>query len=247
MPWLLTAVGVTIPGTYLILQSGKVGNPLNYPLPGSHHHGEEHEDEEHEEDSEEAGEEAEKTESEEQPEAQEDEKKDDEGEQQDEDKAEQDKAENDEGASKDESKTADTNNKPGAKEGKGMSEVPDDNTLSRKTKDGETAKFDEKQELESDSDSKVIHYPDAKGGAKRRIESPYGNKLGTEDKTDDSKAAPSKDPVPGATSAKQAGLSNTDTKHSTKIDEMDHKSKKGMGGPETAKAQGTVDPNQPVR
>lgn len=48
-------------------------------------------------------------------------------------------------------------------------------------------------------------------------------------------------------SGKQAGLSNTDTKHSVRVDEMDDKSKKGDGSPETAKAQGTVDPSQPLR
>ena len=48
-------------------------------------------------------------------------------------------------------------------------------------------------------------------------------------------------------SGKQAGLSNTDTKHSYKIDEMDDKSKKGEGGPDTAKLQGTVDPNRPQK
>lgn len=51
----------------------------------------------------------------------------------------------------------------------------------------------------------------------------------------------------GSTSGKQAGLSNTDTKHPYIVEEDDGKSKKGMGGPETAKAQGTIDPSQPVR
>lgn len=47
-------------------------------------------------------------------------------------------------------------------------------------------------------------------------------------------------------SGKQAGLSNTDTKHSTQIDQMEGKSKKAEGAPETAKMQGTVDPNRPL-
>lgn len=169
------------------MNSGEVKNPFSYPLPGSHHHGSEHGDEDHEEEHdeehEEAGEDAEKTESEEQPEGEEHEQKEDAGEEKHEDSETEDKSE---GATKDDSNTEDNNNKPGAKEGKGMSEVPDDNTLSKKTKDGETASFDETHELESDSDSRVLHMPDAKGGAKRRIESPYGNKQGEEDKTHDS-------------------------------------------------------------
>ena len=46
-------------------------------------------------------------------------------------------------------------------------------------------------------------------------------------------------------SGKQEGLSNTDTKHSTKLEEDPDKSKKGEGTPETAKSKGTVDPNRP--
>ena len=45
-------------------------------------------------------------------------------------------------------------------------------------------------------------------------------------------------------SAKQKGLSNTDTKHSTDIGKDPGKSKKGEGVPETAKLQGTVDPSR---
>merc|ERR1711964_324615 len=46
-------------------------------------------------------------------------------------------------------------------------------------------------------------------------------------------------------SAKQEGLSNTDTKHSTDIGNDPSKSKKAEGGPDTAKVKGTVDPNRP--
>lgn len=47
---------------------------------------------------------------------------------------------------------------------------------------------------------------------------------------------------------KQAHLSNTDTRHSVAIDAPgSEKSTKGMGGPETAKAKGTVDPSAPVK
>ena len=44
----------------------------------------------------------------------------------------------------------------------------------------------------------------------------------------------------GSISSKQSGLSNTPTRHSTQLDQDPEKSKKGEGGPETAKAMGTV-------
>lgn len=47
-------------------------------------------------------------------------------------------------------------------------------------------------------------------------------------------------------SDKQHGLSNTQTKHSTDIDNDPGKSKKGEGYAETAKAQGAVDPQRPM-
>jgi len=102
-----------------------------------------------------------------------------------------------------------------------------DDQISEKSVSG-SGNFGEEQELENDKEGdegldKRIHKPDAKGGAKRRIESRAGKTLGQEemvegeDNSATEKAAPSKDPVPGATSSKQAGLSNTDTKHSTDI------------------------------
>ncbi|KAJ9637740.1 hypothetical protein H2201_004175 [Coniosporium apollinis] len=100
------------------------------------------------------------------------------------------------------------------------------------------------------------HVPDAKGGAKKRIESTYGNKLGAaspvrEDREDDGKAkdkaVASKEPLDhNHTSGKQSGLSNTDTKHSEDIAANPEKSKKGEGAPETAKLQGPVDPSRPM-
>ncbi|KAI9752078.1 MAG: hypothetical protein M4579_005763 [Chaenotheca gracillima] len=97
-----------------------------------------------------------------------------------------------------------------------------------------------------------LHVPDAKGGAKNRINSGYGNRLAPLDEPNaetpgpDDKPASSK-PVQGrqSQSAKQEGLSNTDTKHSTDIANDPGKSKKGEGMPETAKTKGTVDPQRP--
>lgn len=81
---------------------------------------------------------------------------------------------------------------------------------------------------------------------KKRVESPNAIKqddAGDSEGSDD-KAAASKTPVKGQMSGKQKGLSNTDTKHSTDVQNDSGKSKKGEGAPETAKLQGTVDPNR---
>lgn len=119
--------------------------------------------------------------------------------------------------------------------------------------------------------------PDSKGAYKKRIDSGLGKELGagpefadsegdeprreavrdstfslhafTSD-TDVRQAATSKTPQKGSEgdiTGKQAGLSTTATKHSTKIDESTEKSTKGEGTPETAKAMGTVDPNRPQK
>jgi hypothetical protein len=50
----------------------------------------------------------------------------------------------------------------------------------------------------------------------------------------------------GDISNKQAGMSNTQTRHSIPIHESNEKSKKSEGGPDTAKTQGTIDPNRPA-
>ncbi|MCJ1305299.1 hypothetical protein MMC08_008113 [Hypocenomyce scalaris] len=97
-------------------------------------------------------------------------------------------------------------------------------------------------------------FPDAKGGNKKRIESDYGKKQGhdpegetrEEDGNIRDKPAPSKpEGSQNSTSGKQAGLSNTDTKHSTDIAGDEEKSTKSDGSPATAKAKGSIDPNDP--
>ncbi|KAL8944692.1 MAG: hypothetical protein Q9216_000260 [Gyalolechia sp. 2 TL-2023] len=85
------------------------------------------------------------------------------------------------------------------------------------------------------------HIPDAKGGAKKRIESDYGKAQGVAQDDD-------KDASKGASnvhSGAQEGLSNTDTKHSTDMDNNPVLSKKGEGIVETAKIKGPVDPSRP--
>ncbi|KAI4185609.1 MAG: hypothetical protein L6R41_004012 [Letrouitia leprolyta] len=87
------------------------------------------------------------------------------------------------------------------------------------------------------------HIPDAKGGAKKRIESDYAKSQGVaqDESKDSSKGASNVQAV------KQEGLSNTDTKHSTDISNDSDKSKKGEGFVETAKTKGPVDPSRPQK
>lgn len=55
-------------------------------------------------------------------------------------------------------------------DGKDTPGEPTEDKISKKTKSGEDAKFTDTVELDNgDSDSKKIHKPDAKGGAKRRM------------------------------------------------------------------------------
>ncbi|KAI9678726.1 MAG: hypothetical protein M1817_005783 [Caeruleum heppii] len=100
--------------------------------------------------------------------------------------------------------------------------------------------------------------PDNKGGNKRRINSAYGKSLGQPEdgsSMDEEEAGKSQDkPTPSKTplnrnhqSGKQEGISNTDTKHSADLDNMPDKSKKGEGGPDTAKVKGTVRTDRPQR
>jgi len=86
------------------------------------------------------------------------------------------------------------------------------------------------------------HIPDAKGGAKKRVESNKSIKAG---ENDGSQAASSKEAGSHNTqTGKQEGLTNTDTKHSTDISKDPSKSKKAEGAPDTAKLKGTVDPKR---
>lgn len=93
------------------------------------------------------------------------------------------------------------------------------------------------------------HIPDAKGGAKKRVESNNSQNLGDKPESDhdgspDDQASPSKSPGGKNTqSGKQEGLTNTDTKHST---DAPGASEKADGQPETAKSKGTVDSKRPA-
>ncbi|CZT41127.1 related to cylicin I [Rhynchosporium secalis] len=179
-------------------------------------HGDEH-DEEHKEESEESDEES-KDESKDEPEAKAEEKSDD---------AEE----------KSEEKSID-------KEEESEKSVESDSEDDKKDADTPETSDDEGEDTADGKNTKTVK-PDAKGGNKKRFESKQGKKAGESDSSDDGDAAPSK-PVGDKNSqtAKQEGLTNTDTKHSTDISNDPEKSKKAEGGPDTAKVKGTIDPNR---
>ncbi|KAL9029876.1 MAG: hypothetical protein Q9196_001936 [Gyalolechia fulgens] len=87
-----------------------------------------------------------------------------------------------------------------------------------------------------------LHVPDAKGGAKRRIQSHYAKPKGAASDDDDRETSKGASNVRSET---QGGISNADTKHSTDLDTNPAKSKKGEGFVETAKTIGPVDPARP--
>jgi len=103
-----------------------------------------------------------------------------------------------------------------------------------------------KSSEEGETDETRKHIPDAKGGAKKRIEGAEGKAQGVGEEEEADKPAASKPAGDQNTmSGKQEGLSNTDTKHSTDITNNPEKSTKGEGTPETSKSKGTVDPSRP--
>ncbi|KAF2646304.1 hypothetical protein P280DRAFT_486002 [Massarina eburnea CBS 473.64] len=106
-----------------------------------------------------------------------------------------------------------------------------------KSEDKPEKKSDEKAENKPEkSDDKSEEKKDKKDESKDNESSP----------DDSDKPTPRKDSKSqNETSGKQEGLSNTDTKHSTQIDQDDQKSKKGEGSAETAKLKGTVSTDRP--
>lgn len=256
------ALAVTVPGTYLILNGGKdsLGNPLVYPLPGAQHHGH-HDDEEHEEEEEEeeapAEEEESTSEDEEETPATSD---------------EEDSSDGDSGKTEEvDEETGNKTIKYDDAKGGVKRRVESSNAQKLGEKDSSESETDEDKvcyhpllplpivvwdccacslrtrcfDLVTSRASHCLVllmtiaalplyiFPHALIG-------PYTN-------SNFQKGSPSKTPVEGKTSGKQAGLSNTDTKHSTDIENDPDKSTKGDGTPETAKAQGTVQPSQPVK
>ncbi|KAL9090348.1 MAG: hypothetical protein Q9165_005382 [Trypethelium subeluteriae] len=241
LTWGLGAAAVTIPGAWYLLQPSANG-----------HHGDDHghAKEEHEEEHEEETDEAPKSEGED------GEQKTEDGEQQ---SGEEEPKEDQKDDQKDEPKVSES-------EGKGVTDLSDsdsdelqntkvadenDNTsknethvLEQDTKGtpegvrfkGKTNQGDEDNEM---TDTRK-HVPDAKGGAKKRIDSGYAKSQSVDN--------PGAGGAGGGTdrmAEQQKGLSNTETKHSTDIKNSPEKSKKGEGSPETSKTIGTVKVDRP--
>lgn len=157
--------------------------------------------------------------------------------------------------SEEEPKDAEEEEAPATQSSESQEEESGDESDQDVSLDTPESSDDESHVVEEDEKNVRKHVPDAKGGAKARIESKQSKKQGelSEDAANDDEkpedvAAASK-PAGGLNtqSGKQEGLSNTDTKHSIDIENRDDKSKKGDGSPETSKAKGTVDANAPVK
>ncbi|KAH0352664.1 hypothetical protein KCU83_g3412, partial [Aureobasidium melanogenum] len=249
VPWILGSAAITIPGAWYLWPDSSNGD-AHGPASAHAKQVEEHPEAEQPEE-----------ESEEQPE---DESKDD-GETKDEG-----------GALKDGEgeKTQDqpqANNEPAADESKSKPNTEGKNMPESKG-NVEGVQFKGKTN-EGDSDNEMPderkREPDSKGAFKKRIDSGYGKNLGegpTHRDDGSTSAASAKTETPdeeGDIQKKQAGLSTTPTRHSTKIDEDPNMSKKGNvtfsvcfdtcsnrntgeGSPETAKSQGTVSVNRPT-
>jgi hypothetical protein len=127
-------------------------------------------------------------------------------------------------------------------------------------RDSQAGKTDDRVQLSGERQ----RLPDSKGGFKKRVDSDLRKNLGEDDSAsgDDTVcnpfdssllpqthvSQPASSKKPGdftTTSGKQAGLSNTDTRHSHDIVNDPGKSKKGEGTAETAKLQGTVQAGRP--
>ncbi|CAD0020636.1 hypothetical protein D6C91_07852 [Aureobasidium pullulans] len=248
VPWILGSAGITIPGAWYLWPDSSNGDAHG---PGDAHakQVEEHPEIEQPEEEEEKSEDK----SEEQPQ-------------------EESKEESKDDESKDEPKEE---SKGGAlKDGKGEAtqeqpqsgkEPAEGESKSKRTTDG--ANMPENKgdvegvsfkgpTSEGDSDNKMPderkREPDGKGAFKKRIDSGYGKNLGegpTHRSDGSTSAATSKTETPddqGDIQKKQAGLSTTNTRHSTDITKDPEMSKKGEGSPDTAKSSGTISVNRPT-
>ncbi|MCJ1355201.1 MAG: hypothetical protein MMC33_005192 [Icmadophila ericetorum] len=231
LPWAIGAFAVTAPSVWWLLQ----------PDPNKESHGHGHEGGGHGKDGHEEHEEHEEA----------SEQKDGSG--------EGEKTEKSEGESED--KDSDSSSDSDSEQGKGA-DTPDTSDEERKHAEDPD---NQPHETESGGDIEGVkfkgstkdgeagdtrkHIPDAKGGKKKRIESDLGKKQGEQESGsgDDDNPAPSKESKGGDTiSGKQEGLSNTNTKHSTDLTNNPEKSRKGEGGPDTAKVKGTVKTDRPT-
>jgi len=123
----------------------------------------------------------------------------------------------------------------------------DEEEIAGDNKRGTTGKNKIRADSEGASVTRKVE-PGSKGTNKIRLDSGLGKNLGEGINSDtaynNSEGTENKSTITG----KQAGLSNTDTRHSTQPDAPGSGiSTKGNGSPETAKQKGTVDPNAPVK
>ncbi|KAI9713068.1 MAG: hypothetical protein M1820_001053 [Bogoriella megaspora] len=243
LTWALAATAVTVPGAWYLLQ----------PAEGGHHGGdhghEEGQDEKHGEEGEGEGEGESEGEGKDTPQ--------EEGEGEEESQEGKPKVSETEGKEFNKSDTDELQRTKPADEDEGASKK-DAHVVEQESKGnaegvqfkGKTSQGDEDNEM---TDTRK-HIPDAKGGAKKRIDSGYGVPQAPADaeREDESgssqdKAVASKEPLSqNQMSGKQRGLSNTETKHSTDIANNPEKSRKGEGTPETAKSMGTVKVDRPT-
>lgn len=113
----------------------------------------------------------------------------------------------------------------------------------------EEEKPEEKSEEKSEDKSKDVSEDNSQAKDHK------GSDSKPEDKKDQTSTPPDQSDKPESSSGptksanemsgKQEGLSNTDTKHSSKIDQHEEKSKKGEGVAESAKLKGTVSTERP--
>jgi len=232
LPWLISALAITPAGAYFLWPS---------PSGDAHHGHEEHHEEHHEEaeakEEEQPQEEESKDEQPKDEEAKDEQPK--EGRPQEEgkdvpEKTESQKTEQPSGTEGESQPRADGNKKSSGKE-EAEERAP---TSGPASTEGISGKGQMKNDSEGHNQSSKRE-PDGKGGFKNRKDS--GLQKDLTPSPEDSEANS------GDISKKQGGMSNTQTRHSIPIHESDEKSKKPEGGPDTAKAQGTIDPNRPQK
>jgi len=258
IPWIIGSAGITIPGAWYLWPDSSNGDAHG---PGDAHakQVEEHPEMEQSDDESEDKPEEESKDDESKDESKDDESKDDEANTEAKDPKDDGETKDEGGALKDGAgeKTQEqpqANNEPAAGESKSKA-TTDGKNMPENKGDVEGVSF-KGPTKEGDSDNKMPderkREPDGKGGFKKRIDSGYGKNLGEgpEHRDDGStSAATSKTTSTGGEgdiSQKQKGLSTTPTRHSTRIDLDDEMSKKGEGGPDTAKSQGTISVNRPT-
>ncbi|KAF2225941.1 hypothetical protein BDZ85DRAFT_258332 [Elsinoe ampelina] len=234
IPWLIGAIAVTVPGCYYLWPA---------PSHGDAHHGHDAHDEHDAEpetaeadDKEDAD--SESSDKEAEPEAKESESKDE--------PAEEPKDDSKDESPKDES-ADDSEDKGDSKdESSGAPEKTSNKKVDGVQFKGKTSAGDENNEMQDTRKRE----PDSKGAFKKRIDSAYQKDLGPaqpEGKRPEGATATPPSGNPGSIESKQAGLSNTATRHSTQIDQDPEKSKKAEGVPDTAKSTTTIDPGRPAK